>query len=256
MYPRSNDDDAQSIVGENLRTPLVELLVNQEGLLNPQDATEAGQNESLFHIGSATIKELLKSTQKRDLGNWCLREKLTKDQFIQRAFELLFEFPYVEVFKQRRNNGELVVLHKNVDCRLPSSYNSQSSWMHTSDLGFRAYLHTISDKIASWTKEQEAFYQATLLSNEIKMATQETIETPKSASTQKGQKVRTKTKTNKKGRNSISKGEAPLETVAEKEIFDENGEYIVKGSLKDELRKKVIPVSCKAHLFSSAVEII
>nr|VZI42899.1 unnamed protein product [Spirometra erinaceieuropaei] len=112
--------------------------------------------------------------------------------------------------------------------------------MHTGDLGFRAYLHTISDKISSWTKEQEAFYQAKLLSNEIKMATQETYETPKSETSQKGPNVRKKTKANVKGKTSISKGDARSETVAEKKMFGENGEYIVEGSLKDELRKKAL----------------
>ncbi|BHF63391.1 Sperm-associated antigen 17 [Sparganum proliferum] len=170
--PQKKEDDHQSNVDENSQTPLVELLISQEGLLGPQDAAEGRQRNSLFHMDRSRIKELFKCARKRDLSNWCLRERLTKDQFTQRAFELLFEFPYIKIFKQRRNNGELVVFHKNVDCRLPSSYNSQYSWMHTGDLGFRAYLHTMSDKISSWTKEQEAFYQANLLSNEIKMATQ------------------------------------------------------------------------------------
>uniref|UniRef100_A0A0X3PBU1 Sperm-associated antigen 17 n=1 Tax=Schistocephalus solidus TaxID=70667 RepID=A0A0X3PBU1_SCHSO len=110
--------------------------------------------------------------------------------------------------------------------------------MHTGDLGFRAYLHTISDKIASWTKEQEAFYQAHLLSNEINMATQETDETHKSEILQKGPKDQTKTKTTNRDKSLITKSEVHSETVAEKKIFGENGEFIVEGSLKDELRKK------------------
>ncbi|KAL7065473.1 hypothetical protein AAHC03_04474 [Spirometra sp. Aus1] len=240
LSPPKKEDDPQSNVDENSQTPLVELLISQEGLLGPQDAAEGRQRNSLFHMDRSKIKELFKCARKRDLSNWCLQERLTKDQFTQRAFELLFEFPYIKIFKQRRNNGELVVFHKNVDCRLPSSYNSQYSWMHTGDLGFRAYLHTISDKISSWTKEQEAFYQAKLLSNEIKMATQETYETPKSETSQKGPNARKKTKANVKGKTSISKGDARLETVAEKKMFGENGEYIVEGSLKDELRKKAL----------------
>ncbi|VDL97409.1 unnamed protein product [Schistocephalus solidus] len=110
--------------------------------------------------------------------------------------------------------------------------------MHTGDLGFRAYLHTISDKIASWTKEQEAFYQAHLLSNEINVATQETDETHKSEILQKGPKDQTKTKTTNRDKSLITKSEVHSETVAEKKIFGENGEFIVEGSLKDELRKK------------------
>ncbi|VDL92929.1 unnamed protein product [Schistocephalus solidus] len=83
LRSQNNNDDAHSIVDENQRTPLVELLVNQEGLLDPQGTSEGREKESLFHMESFQIKELIKGAQKRDLSNWCLRERLTKDQFTQ-----------------------------------------------------------------------------------------------------------------------------------------------------------------------------
>ncbi|CAG2231565.1 unnamed protein product [Mytilus edulis] len=103
--------------------------------------------------------------QKRKLDQWCFAEHYEKPTLLQILKEAIYYLPFVDTYYNKRDHSMMVVLHN------PHSFELQNhvDW-HTelhSNLGLRNYKEYVEESIADWTKEEEAKYQAGLLSQEL-----------------------------------------------------------------------------------------
>jgi len=98
-----------------------------------------------------------------------------KDHVILNLFFINFEkvlqkasytHPYVDSYYNRRDNSLMLVFSNPYD---ESSLSNHEEWnikLH-SDVGFRNYLEKIYEMIIEWTRDEEAKYQANLVTKEV-----------------------------------------------------------------------------------------
>ncbi|XP_021376816.1 sperm-associated antigen 17-like isoform X5 [Mizuhopecten yessoensis] len=157
----------------------------------PDKSTE----ESLMEIVDA---------QKRNLDQWCFAEHYEPNILLQIIKEASFLLPFMDMYYHKRDNSLMLVLHN------PSSLELQNhvDW-HTElhcNLGFRNYMECVSETVADWTKEEEAKYQAFLLSKELVKMRDDEEASVKSTEKAKGRKSPRKSPNRSKspGKNSRS----------------------------------------------------
>ncbi|XP_033741247.1 sperm-associated antigen 17-like isoform X1 [Pecten maximus] len=157
----------------------------------PDKTTE----ESLMEIVDA---------QKRNLDQWCFAEHYEPNVLLQVIREASFLLPFMDMYYHKRDNSLMLVLHN------PSSLELQNhvDW-HTElhcNLGFRNYMECVAESIADWNQEEEAKYQAVLLSKELVKMRDDEEASIKSAEKAKGRKSPRKSPSRSKspGKNSRS----------------------------------------------------
>ena len=77
-----------------------------------------------------------------------------------------YTHPYVDSYYNRRDNSLMLVFSNPYD---ESSLSNHEEWnikLH-SDVGFRNYLEKIYEMIIEWTRDEEAKYQANLVTKEV-----------------------------------------------------------------------------------------
>ncbi|KAL5004776.1 hypothetical protein ScPMuIL_018232 [Solemya velum] len=79
--------------------------------------------------------------------------------------EAQYDLPFVDVYYHKRDHSLMIVLHNPYSLELQSHIDWHTE-LH-SNLGFRNYLEYVSESVSDWVKEEDAKYQAQMLSKEL-----------------------------------------------------------------------------------------
>ncbi|KAL4233858.1 Sperm-associated antigen 17 [Mactra antiquata] len=126
------------------------------------------KEEEVEILGGKTTEESMNEivdAQKRQLDQWCFAEHYENKVFLQVLKEALYQLPYIDTYYHKRDHSLMVVLHNPHN----PEFQNHEDW-HTelhSNVGFRNYLDFVEESVSDWLKEEEAKYQAHMLSKEL-----------------------------------------------------------------------------------------
>ncbi|XP_052284814.1 sperm-associated antigen 17-like isoform X3 [Dreissena polymorpha] len=125
-------------------------------------------------LGGKTTEESMNEivdAQKRQLDQWCFAEHYDKKVLLQVMKSAIYKLPVVETYYHKRDHSLMVVLHNPHNQEL-QKHEDWHCELH-SNIGFRNYLDFVEESIGDWLKEEEAKYQAQVLSQEIEKMRQD-----------------------------------------------------------------------------------
>ncbi|CAL8078063.1 unnamed protein product [Calicophoron daubneyi] len=124
-------------------------------------------------IDREMFDSLLKTFCTQLLDEWCIEERMEIDVLLQKIHASSYQKPNMKVSERRQDGGLMILIYHQFDRTLRSDHKAWSNWFHVAKIGFRSYLQHVESQITSWTKEQEAAYQAIRLSAEISQSLKE-----------------------------------------------------------------------------------
>lgn len=133
---------------------------------------EKGEEEEI--LGGKTTEESMNEivdAQKRILDQLCFAEHYEPKVLLQVLKNAMYKLPFVDSYYHKRDHSLMVVLHNPYN----TEFQNHIDW-HTelhSNVGFRNYLDYVEESVADWTKEEEAKYEAHMLSKEIERMREE-----------------------------------------------------------------------------------
>lgn len=147
---------------------------------------EKGEEEVEI-LGGKTTEESMNEivdAQKRQLDQWCFAEHYDNKVLLQVLKNAMYQLPFVDTYYHKRDHSLMVVLHNPHNLE----FQNHEDW-HTelhSNVGFRNYLDYVEESVSDWLKEEEAKYQAQMLSLELEKMRQD--EEAASRASQRAQK--------------------------------------------------------------------
>ncbi|KAL3882261.1 hypothetical protein ACJMK2_028623 [Sinanodonta woodiana] len=160
--------------GRHSRSPSVHFEKDQEGepIAHVKDVKGNEVVEELVEAKTTeqSMSEIL-DAQKRLLDQWCFAEHYEPKILVQVLRDAMLTLPQMDTYYHKRDHSLLVILHNPFN----QEFQNHIDW-HTelhSNLGFRNYLDYVAESIQDWTKEEEAKYQAVMLSRELEKMREE-----------------------------------------------------------------------------------
>ncbi|XP_067947410.1 sperm-associated antigen 17-like [Watersipora subatra] len=186
-------------------------------------------------LSANLMEELIPSTHKRSLDEWCFAEHLDRHVLLQTMKSASFTLPYVDTYYHKRDHCLLVVMHNPHNRHLQNEM-SWSKKLH-SNVGVRNYQEHVAELITDWTISEEAAYHAHLLSDDVEQDITDMAKAAAAAAKETKKGTRAASKSPKGGRKGSAKSQSPKpsEVGVENYITDS---YVRDGSLKAQKAEK------------------
>lgn len=126
-------------------------------------------------------------------------------QSIKVLQRVCYTHPYVDKYHNRRDNSLMLAFSNPYDETCLSNHEEWTIKLH-SNVGFRNYLEKIYDMIIEWTRDEEAKYQASLVSKEVEKIKSESNEKQKVANSSPTRPGSNKSNSSDKSKKKAEKG--------------------------------------------------
>lgn len=109
---------------------------------------------------------MIQESRKRNLSKWNFAEHYDPKVFVQVLQDAIYTHPFIDTYYNRRDHSLMLVLSNPFNEKTRCNNQNYSVKLH-SNVGLRNYLEKIYEMIVDWTRDEEAKYQASLMSKEV-----------------------------------------------------------------------------------------